>query len=196
LLGDKPGDNAQVEAVAEALGWNCERKTLQWRARYAIRKPRFRATLDHLDEAASAPLEPPWPDLILTIGRRPSLVALWIKARSGARTRLVVFGKPSGMMDRFDLVVAGAEVQLPQRRNLVPIRLPLRYRPAPPADRHPGRRTDRAVRVRCAGERAAVPAGRRDRRCGRHALRHHQPPYAGPGAGRAAGRPAGRRAAV
>lgn len=125
LLGDKPGDNAQVEAVIEALGWDCEGRTLRWRAPYATAKPRFRVTLDHLDRAASAALDPPWPDLILTIGRRPSMAALWVKARSGGRTQVVLFGKPSGMMDRFDLVVAGAEVQLPPRPNLVPIRLPL-----------------------------------------------------------------------
>ena len=125
LLGDKPGDNAQVEAVVEALGWACERKFLQWRHPYATEKPRFRVTLDHIDPVRSAPLEPPWPDLILTIGRRPSMAALWIKARSGGRTRLVLFGKPSGMMERFDLVVAGAEVQLPPGPNLVSIRLPL-----------------------------------------------------------------------
>jgi mitochondrial fission protein ELM1 len=131
LLGDKPGDNAQVEAVIEALGWNCERKTLHWRHPYATRKPRFRITLDHVDLARSAPLEPPWPDLVLTIGRRPSMAALWLKARSQGRTRLVLFGKPSGMMERFDLVVAGAEVQLPPAPNLVPIRLPLMRAKAP-----------------------------------------------------------------
>ncbi|MGH6896254.1 MAG: mitochondrial fission ELM1 family protein [Geminicoccaceae bacterium] len=125
LLGDKPGDNAQVEAAVEALGWACERKMLQWRHPYATAKPRFRATLDHVDQARSAPLGPPWPDLVLTIGRRPSMAALWLKARSAGRTRIVLFGKPSGMMERFDLVVAGAEVQLPPGPNLVPIRLPL-----------------------------------------------------------------------
>jgi mitochondrial fission protein ELM1 len=111
--------------VALALGWDCERKMLQWRPPYATAKPRFRVTLDHLDQAASDPLEPPWPDLVLTIGRRPSMAALWIKARSGGRTSVVLFGKPSGLMDRFDLVVAGAEVRLPPLANLVPIRLPL-----------------------------------------------------------------------
>jgi mitochondrial fission protein ELM1 len=125
LLGDKPGDNAQVEAVVEALGWRCERKMLHWRAPYATRKPRFRVTLDHLDRSLSAPLEPPWPDLILTIGRRPSMVAMWVKEQSDGQTRLVLFGKPSGLMTRFDLVVAGAEVQLPALPNVLPIRLPL-----------------------------------------------------------------------
>jgi uncharacterized protein len=131
LLGDKPGDNAQVEAAVEALGWECERKTLHWRSPYAIEKPRFRVTLDHVDRARSAPLEPPWPELVLTIGRRPSMAALWLKARSKGRTRLVLLGKPSGMMERFDLVIAGAEVQLPLTPNLMPIRLPLMRAQAP-----------------------------------------------------------------
>jgi uncharacterized protein len=125
LLGDKPGDNAQVEAVALALGWACERRTLCWRPPYAHDKPRFRVTLDHVDRERSSPLEPPWPDLVMTIGRRPSMAALWIKAQSAGRTRVVLFGKPSGAMDRFDLIVAGAEVQLPPGANVVPIRLPL-----------------------------------------------------------------------
>jgi mitochondrial fission protein ELM1 len=125
LLGDKPGDNAQVEAVVDALGWRCERKTLRWRAPYASKKPRFRVTLDHVDRASSAPLEPPWPELVLTVGRRPSMAALWIKEKSAERTRIVLFGKPSGVMTRFDLVVAGAEVQLPPLPNVLPIRLPL-----------------------------------------------------------------------
>ena len=211
LLGDKPGDNAQVEAVAEALGWPCERQDAAVAAALCDEKPRFRATLDHVDPARSAPLEPPWPDLVLTIGRRPSMAALWLKARSAGRTRVVLFGKPSGMMERFDLVVAGAEVQLPPRPNLVPIRLPLmRARaseieaavaavagasrsPAPPADRHPGGRADRAVRVRRPGQRAAVPARDRDRRRRGHAVRHHQPAHAARGRRGAAGRTAGRR---
>jgi hypothetical protein len=125
LLGDKPGDNAQVEAVVEALGWPCERRTLHWRAPYATAKPRFRATLDHVERSRSGPLEPPWPDLILTIGRRPSMVGLWIKEQSAGRSRIVLFGKPSGMLTHFDLVVAGAEVQLPAQPNVLPIQLPL-----------------------------------------------------------------------
>ena len=37
----------------------------------------------------------------------------------------MLFGKPSGLVTRFDLVVAGAEVQLPALPNVLPIRLPL-----------------------------------------------------------------------
>jgi mitochondrial fission protein ELM1 len=125
VLGDKRGDNAQVEVIAPALGWPCERKYVQMREPYVLGKPHVRPSLHHLDQARSDRLEPPWPDLVITIGRRPSMVALWIAEQSEGRTKLVLVGKPSGMMERFDLVIAGAEAQLPPLPNVLAITLPL-----------------------------------------------------------------------
>jgi uncharacterized protein len=125
LLGDKRGDNGQVEAIAQALGWPCEVRRLQMRPRYVTRKPWVWASLHHIDKARSDPLAPPWPDLVITIGRRPSMAALWIARQSGGRTRLVLVGKPSGKMARFDLVITSAETPMPPVANLLPIPLPL-----------------------------------------------------------------------
>lgn len=125
LLGDKRGDNGQVEAVAAALGWLCDRKVLVMRAKYVVAKPRFRRTLDHLDLERSDPLTPPWPDLIITVGRRPAMAALWVRQQSGNRTRVVHIGKPSGAMHVFDLVVASGENHLPPLANYLPVTLPL-----------------------------------------------------------------------
>lgn len=125
LLADKHGDNAQVEALAPALGWPVERKDLVVRPEWAVAKPKVTPSLDHLDLERSASLEPPWPDAILTIGRRPSMAALWVKRASGGRTKLALLGKPSGRMADFDLVIASSEVQLPPVANAVSIALPL-----------------------------------------------------------------------
>lgn len=125
LLGDKRGDNGQVEAVAAALGWPCDRKNLVMKARYQKTKPRFRATLDHLDLDQSDPLAAPWPELIITSGRRPAMAALWVREQSARRTRVVHIGKPSGAMHEFDLVVASGENHLPPLPNYLPITLPL-----------------------------------------------------------------------
>jgi mitochondrial fission protein ELM1 len=124
LLGDKPGDNAQALAIAEALGRPYAMKTLLPKPEWVLGKPRFRPTLDHLDLASSDPLEPPWPDLVITIGRRPSAAALWLKERSPA-TRLVVVGRPKRWPDRFDLIVAPTQFRVDRGPNVVPLDLPL-----------------------------------------------------------------------
>jgi mitochondrial fission protein ELM1 len=125
VLGDKRGDNGQVEEIAQALPWPWERKRLQMREPYVIGKPKVAASLHHIDLARSDPLEPPWPDLIITIGRRPSMAALWIREQSGGRTKIVRVGKPSGPLGDYDLVIAGAEAQLPPVPNVMGITLPL-----------------------------------------------------------------------
>ncbi|MGH6918018.1 MAG: mitochondrial fission ELM1 family protein, partial [Geminicoccaceae bacterium] len=125
VLGDKRGDNSQVEMVARALGWPCERRNLVMRPRYVAGKPWVRPSLHHIDRARSDRLAPPWPDLVITVGRRPSMAALWIARQSGGRTRLVLIGKPSGMTRRFDLIVAGAETRMPALPNVLSVTLPL-----------------------------------------------------------------------
>ncbi|MCB1884199.1 MAG: mitochondrial fission ELM1 family protein [Geminicoccaceae bacterium] len=124
LLGDKVGDNAQVAAVAERLGWAYETRRLVPKGRFALGKPRFSASLAHLDPGRSDLLTPPWPDLVLTIGRRPSMAALWLKARS-PRTRLVLVGRPKRWPERFDLIVASPQFRVPAAPNVVRLRLPM-----------------------------------------------------------------------
>ena len=129
VLGDKRGDNGQVEMIAEALtharGWRSDLRHLEMLPQWVLGKPRVAATLSHLDRARSDALTPPWPDLILTSGRRPANAALWIKAQSGGRVRIVLVGKPSGMMDHFDLVITSAETLTAPLSNVLHIGLPL-----------------------------------------------------------------------
>lgn len=129
VLGDKRGDNGQVEMIADALarhrGWPSELRHLEMRPEYVRGKPRVGATLYHLDPARSDTLAPPWPDLILTSGHRPANAALWIKRQSGGRSRIVLVGKPSGGLAHFDLVIASAETLLAPFDNVLRIDLPL-----------------------------------------------------------------------
>jgi hypothetical protein len=125
LLGEKPGDNAQVQVLAAALGWPHEVRLLRMRPEWSLGKPPVRATLDHVDLERSDALSPPWPDLLLTAGRRLSSAALWIRAQSAGRTRIVLVGKPRRRLRRFDLVVASAQYRVARRRNVVHVGLPL-----------------------------------------------------------------------
>ncbi len=125
LLSDKLGDNAQVEIIAEALGMPCETKRVYPRPEYVLGKPPFRPSLYHLDLARSDPLEPPWPDLIITIGRRPSMAAMWVRRQSGGRTKIVLLGRPKRGLDEYALVIATSQYCLPPRPNVLHLDLPL-----------------------------------------------------------------------
>jgi mitochondrial fission protein ELM1 len=125
IVSDKQGDNGQVEAIVEGLSWPCENKYVHMLPQYVRGKPRHKATLDHIDLQQSSALEAPWPDLILTVGRRPSMVALWVRKQSGNRTKIVLVGKPTAHMMDFSLVIASAINQLPPMGNYLSISLPL-----------------------------------------------------------------------
>jgi len=125
VLGDKTGDNAQVDAIAAALPWPVETRQLTFKPRYRKGKPWFNASLRHIDPATSTPLEAPWPDLVITIGRRPAMAALWIRRQSGNRTRIVIIGRPKRRLDAFDLVIASAQYRVPDAPNVEQIGLPL-----------------------------------------------------------------------
>ncbi len=125
ILSDKRGDNGQVDTIVDALGWPVEHKYVHMKPEWVLGKPRYRPSLEHLDLAQSDKLEGPWPDLIITVGRRPSMVALWVRQQSGNHTRIVLVGKPSGHMLDFSLVVASAENQMPPLHNFQATTLPL-----------------------------------------------------------------------
>ena len=125
LLGDKLGDNGQIEVIVDALGWPVERKTLVFRPEFRQGKPNFKPSLYHLEPGASDPLQAPWPELILTIGRRPSMAALWVREQSGGATRIVIVGRPKRLLGEFALVVATPQYGMPDADNVLRLDLPL-----------------------------------------------------------------------
>ena len=129
LLGDKKGDNGQVETIAEALqttlGWHCELKRIKVLEPFVFGKAKVGPTLYHIDRELSAPLQAPWPDLVITVGRSPANMALWVNQQSGGHSKIVLVGKPSGMMERFDLIVISTEILLAPYPNVLRISMPL-----------------------------------------------------------------------
>jgi uncharacterized protein len=125
LLGSKGGDNAQAINLAKALNRSFETKNLAMKAEFETAKPKVEASLYHLDLERSDRLEPPWPDLALTVGRRLSMAALWIKEQSKGRTRTALIGSPKSRISDFDLVIAPVQYRLPAAANVLRIGLPL-----------------------------------------------------------------------
>ena len=126
LIGDKLGDNAQARTLVDALGWPYATRLVVPKPEWVLGKPRFRPGLHHLDRARSSTLEPPWPDLVVTIGRRPSMAALWIAEQSHGRARVVLIGRPKKRwFDRFALVVVPAQFHVPAHPKVARLGLPL-----------------------------------------------------------------------
>ena len=125
LTGAKTGDNMQVLRAAAATGLPFEIKRVALLPKYETAKPRVCASLHHVDMARSDPLAAPWPDLVITIGRRLSLVALWIRQQAGPRIRIALFNAPKGAADQFDLIVVPDYYQVAGTLRICRIGLPL-----------------------------------------------------------------------
>lgn len=122
----KPGHTTQSIGLAEALGFPYETKELRFNLlNHLSNRVRGAGTLG-LNKERSAPLGPPWPDLVISTGRRTAPVARWIGQQSRGRTRLVQLGRRGGeTIDAFDLVVACAHFRLPLHPRRMEISAPL-----------------------------------------------------------------------
>lgn len=126
LTSNKPGDDNQSRLLAEALGFPfvAKRMVFGHAPRLPVLDNLLGPSLTALDRPRSDPLEPPWPDLVITAGRRQESVSRWIKRRSGGRTKIVHFNRPK-VVTEFDLVVVPPQLDVPKRPNVLHIRLPL-----------------------------------------------------------------------
>lgn len=125
LVGRKAGDNTQVRALATALGWGYIEKQVLARPWELLTHLTLRVTRAGIDRDESSELEPPWPDLVITAGRRNEPVARWIQQKSGGLTRLVHIGRPWATLDAWDLVITTPQYFLPQQANILHNSLPL-----------------------------------------------------------------------
>ena len=140
LTGARAGDNAQVRALAEKLT-DCfrnhetvvtrEEKHLTYNALRLFPNILLGATRAVLRSTAKKSLAPPWPDLVIGVGRRAVPVARWIRRRHPS-ARIVWLGRPRAPLSWFDLVLTTPQYGLPEDvPNLVMLDLP----PAPPPAR-------------------------------------------------------------
>ena len=125
LLGRKAGDNTQVLALAEALGWSFTEKHIRARSWELLPHLLLGPTLAGIDCSESSELAAPWPDLVITAGRRNEPVARWIQRQAGGRTRLVHIGRPWAAPGAWDLIVTTPQYFLPEQPNILHNSLPL-----------------------------------------------------------------------
>jgi mitochondrial fission protein ELM1 len=129
-----------VLALAEELGLPFETRTLRYAriGSYDVGRidPRlFWATMLSLTKESRRHITPPWPDLIIAIGRRSVPVARYIRRKCGGRTKIVRVGHPRVDPRLFDLVVTTRQYPVPRVGNILLLPMAMsRFRDPPVAD--------------------------------------------------------------
>ena len=126
LHGVKTGDNRQLMELAEALGWPYEVKQLTFNSLRHAPNVLLGATLATIEARSKRALVgPPWPDVVLSSGKRAVPVARWIQSRSKGKARLVHLGRPWAPLEWFDLIITTPQYRLPARPNILHTTMPL-----------------------------------------------------------------------
>jgi len=127
------GDNLQAWALANALAWKSELRQLRFNPFFAVPNFVLGKSLVSLDVQRSDDLQPPWPDLVIAVGRRTVPVARWIQEQSNNRTKLVQLGRPRSANKHFDLVVSSPQYRVAAGKNVLHTILPIPTTPLPPS---------------------------------------------------------------
>ncbi len=95
LLDDRPGHQTQALGLAQALPLKIktDKKYLFFNSLNNIPNPVLGASLISINQSKSSNLSPPYPDLVIGMGRRVAPVARWIKRQSGGHTAVVLLGR-------------------------------------------------------------------------------------------------------
>lgn len=118
LVGSRTGDNNQVLALAETLGLPFTTVHLEYNLLRAVTRW-LGPTLVTLDRESRARLTPPWPDLVIGIGRRSVPVSRWIRRQNKGNTKIVLLGNPRIDASIFDLVITTRQYPVPPGDNVV-----------------------------------------------------------------------------
>lgn len=119
------GFRTQARGLAEAVIPGAIEKTVDVRAPWSLAPPAlWPLTLMGLDPKKDR-LEPPWPDVVVSCGRKAAKAAIAVKRASGGRTLAVHIQHPLAPPSEFDLIVPMRHDPPLTGANVVPIDLAL-----------------------------------------------------------------------
>jgi mitochondrial fission protein ELM1 len=122
-MGNRAGDNSQVLGLGEALGWPFEEKHFEFQPWEKLVNLPWGAHLLGIVKERSTPMSAPWPDLVISAGRKNEPIARWVRKRAlaeeGRRTRLIHVGRPWAAPPNWDLVITTPQYRLPHDPNIL-----------------------------------------------------------------------------
>lgn len=113
LKDERPGTGNQALSVGDALKVNYEIKELELAALGRLPNFILGASLVAITTRCKGLILPPWPDLVISAGRRASSVARYIKRRSGGKSFICQIMYPgSGQAADLDLIAVPSHDQI------------------------------------------------------------------------------------
>lgn len=132
LLGERRGDNNQLLGLAEAIGFPFETRTITYGWWWWVMLTLFPRQPFLLTGRARRTLNPPWPHLVIGIGRRSVAISRWIRHQSGGRTKIVRLGNPRVDSRVFDLVITTPQYPVPRKGNVLTLPFAISRNSNPP----------------------------------------------------------------
>ena len=111
----------QARGLAQAVAQTVVEKIVAVRWPWSWFQVGWPGVLAGVDAVTGGALEPPWPDMIVTCGRRSSILGVGLKAAAGGRPLLVHVQDPLSDARRFDLIVAMAHDDIATAPNVLKV---------------------------------------------------------------------------
>ena len=107
LIDDRPGHATQVKGLAREMDWKSQLINLKFNCLNRLPNPLLGGSLLSLSSDSAKELQPPYPHIVVGMGRRIVPVARWIKKQSGGSTRIVLLGRKAvGKASDIDYLVS------------------------------------------------------------------------------------------
>lgn len=119
LYANRRGDNNQLLALLEQLGLPFETRTLRFNLVRLIGTGLIGSSLVSIRHSLRKFIAPPWPDLVIAIGRNAVPLARHVRKQTGGRAKLVLLGHPRTDPSDFDLIITSPQYPLPDHRNVL-----------------------------------------------------------------------------
>jgi len=121
LTTGEAGMRTQARGLAKAVADEVVEKVVVVRPPWRWFPAGLPGVLNGVDASAGDRLEAPWPDLIVTCGRRSAILGLEVKRKAGGKPLLVHLQDPLAPLTNFDLVIAMAhdDVEGPKVRKVL-----------------------------------------------------------------------------
>jgi mitochondrial fission protein ELM1 len=121
-MGTRAGDNNQLLAIADTLGWPFIQKPIAYNQLRHL--PLLRSGLTIVARQSRQLIEPPWPDLVVGVGYGSVPVARYIREQTGGRAKLVHIGNPRDPLRDFDLQITTPQYSR-KAHNLLELPFPI-----------------------------------------------------------------------